>query len=614
MTNMHKLPQILCGLLMCIASNAYALTEICGDGLMEDAATCQTANGGTACTTTNYPTGYMPAIYGEGADLKCPAPDQDDDGYTSTGVGGTFDGIDCDEANKFIYPGISIGCDAGTGENSGWKTCQATGAYTSCVSNTTPLDEHTGLGTSYYIDNVNGLDTNPGTYTQPWKTHQMFVYWYVSANKPAGHHTPVPGDVYYFLNGTYDDTFDNDVWSVQGQGSLLVFRGQDGTATNPITIKNYPGHKPVFSGNGVSHCLDFSDLDYWHVQGLTFDECWGGGFVLNSGTHIEVDSMIASNTTATNDNGNPAGFSLAGDYTNAHSLISVDNYARVSESNEQNNHNYAIWRGTGQSLQHSTSYFSTSLANDDRTHVRWKHASKHYTPTANNKLKHLTIVGYAPGGMLVGQRNVEIAYNRFVATAAMTGISLRDNGGDTYNINLDIHNNTFVGVNSPFSNSLVSHWPGSEGRRSPNWLPANIDFYDNVIVRDSTDTIERGFIISNSYNSDTSQDPRYSDIVGGYDKIDSNCYYNVGSSSVWSFAGKNDTGYETYGFIANTLQEWQSATGHDSNSSVENPILDEYQRATSTNCKNKGWLLTPTEAAKKLATQYNKKGNKNGYR
>lgn len=75
---------------------------------------------------------------------------------------------------------------------------------------------------NYYIA-PNGSDSGAGTLASPWKTIK-----FASAKLTAGKTLCARGGTYY------------------GQAGLIW--KSSGTATAPVTFKNYPGEKPVFDG------------------------------------------------------------------------------------------------------------------------------------------------------------------------------------------------------------------------------------------------------------------------------------------------------------------------------------------------------------------------------
>ena len=101
------------------------------------------------------------------------------------------------------------------------------------------------IGTVYYVDNLEGDDTNPGTSpATAWQTLDK-----INNNEFD------PGDAILFKAGGY--------WSgmLSPQGS-----GSDGY---PITIDSYgEGAKPLIAGDGVDAAIYFYNQEYWEVRNL----------------------------------------------------------------------------------------------------------------------------------------------------------------------------------------------------------------------------------------------------------------------------------------------------------------------------------------------------------
>jgi hypothetical protein len=112
-------------------------------------------------------------------------------------------------------------------------------------------------GSIYYVSPV-GLDTNPGTEAQPWKTIQ----------KAASSLTA--GETVYIKAGTYTGT---------------VSPRNSGTAGNPISYRAYPGQEQqaVLSGAG----FEIFGKSYITVSGLKLQSVPGLGFyVLGPGSNL----------------------------------------------------------------------------------------------------------------------------------------------------------------------------------------------------------------------------------------------------------------------------------------------------------------------------------------
>ena len=80
---------------------------------------------------------------------------------------------------------------------------------------------------TYYVSPA-GSDANAGTVSKPWKTLTKVVGFALK-----------PGDVVFFRGGDY---------VIPKYISTL---GKNGTSTQPITFKNYPGERPVIVYNGT---------------------------------------------------------------------------------------------------------------------------------------------------------------------------------------------------------------------------------------------------------------------------------------------------------------------------------------------------------------------------
>jgi len=117
-------------------------------------------------------------------------------------------------------------------------------------------------GAHYYVDPVNGSDTNPGNMSAPWQTIQR------SVKSPYPFVYREPGDTVYLRGGTY-----------RGSSNYLALgAGNSGTSNAPITVAAYPGEKPIVCDSVKQAAVDLRYRSWWIFDGLTFSNnyrhCW----------------------------------------------------------------------------------------------------------------------------------------------------------------------------------------------------------------------------------------------------------------------------------------------------------------------------------------------------
>jgi hypothetical protein len=110
-------------------------------------------------------------------------------------------------------------------------------------------------GPSWFIAPGGSDSTGDGTLANPWKTIQKFI-----------DREPAAGDTLYCRGGTYT----NPPAAQAGHGEAVL----PGTAASPITICNYPGETPVFSGGtDLGAFIRIYDAStYVVIDGLEFEE------------------------------------------------------------------------------------------------------------------------------------------------------------------------------------------------------------------------------------------------------------------------------------------------------------------------------------------------------
>jgi hypothetical protein len=132
-----------------------------------------------------------------------------------------------------------------------------------------PVDKH-----KYYVS-TSGSDSNPGTFSSPWRTIQK------AAN------TMVAGDTVEIRTGTYNER-------------VLITRSGNATA-GFITYTNYPGESPVIDGTGIAissgaGLINLGSASYIKIAGLKITNSDDAGIYARGGNHILVQNNSTQNT------------------------------------------------------------------------------------------------------------------------------------------------------------------------------------------------------------------------------------------------------------------------------------------------------------------------------
>jgi len=115
------------------------------------------------------------------------------------------------------------------------------------------------FGQDYYVSDSNGLDTNNGSESFPFKTINRAISS-VSA-----------GGTIFVMEGTYNN---NNYGLVDVENSLnmsnphVVTINKSGTEGNYITLRNYPGHLPKIQFDGRGGIIISNNMNYIIVEGF----------------------------------------------------------------------------------------------------------------------------------------------------------------------------------------------------------------------------------------------------------------------------------------------------------------------------------------------------------
>lgn len=125
------------------------------------------------------------------------------------------------------------------------------------------FSSNVSAGSTYYVGQINGSDSGPGTQTNPWRT----------INHAA--QTMKAGDTTYVMSGTYTEN--------------VSFRNS-GTASAPITLRALPGSTPIIA-NSTSNAITVSSKSYIVIDGLTIEGPIGKCIYVSWSSNITVKGI-----------------------------------------------------------------------------------------------------------------------------------------------------------------------------------------------------------------------------------------------------------------------------------------------------------------------------------
>lgn len=564
------------------STNAFSTTRTGGSDALDPSglpcqttATTTTTTSTTTTTTTTLPTFIEICGNGidddsTGGDALCPAPDQDRDGYVTDGVG-PYSGIDCDDEDRFIWPGVSTGDGCAAGQ---YHTCQTSGSYTSC----TPLSSftcHSGSGSTYWIEATETTCTGAGTYADPWALKCF------SDTGASGYHAPVAGDCYVLRGGTYTQT-----WGSSPEKMIYVY-DKDGTSTDRITIRGAPGEEAIIESPGVAPDfiipIKIEVSDYWFVHQLTIREGYAVfGVWFNGSAYGEASNLKIYDLDGDCGSQNCAGvnFDSSGHYGHAHHNYFADNYNRSNPTSQNNTTGVQ-----GFSCDHIK--FNDNVCHCTRSGgcgycIRIKHG----TSTGGDEISRNTSQNSYWAAIASAQANINIWNNIIVSSgqssAGQPGVAIVDLGGAFYPSGVSVRYNTIYASWSLMYNPSTDYGAIAD---------PSITFSDNIVVDERATaypaTAEQGFMSLHHYGSDT----LFTDVItGGKVDMNNNCYYNSdGESLFFSVFGASGGAYGSSGGTYTGLAAWEAGTGFDADSFAKDPVLDSDLIATDTDCDAMGW-------------------------
>lgn len=542
------------------------------------------------------PTGWMDAVYGGvGCDLKCPSPDADGDGHTTTGTGSRsgHTEIDCDDTDRRVIPGAYV--PNSWTSPTGYKLCQTDGTYGSTVLNsTTPLCEKTGSGHCYYVSYASGNDsTGNGSYATPWKTMRMVGHW--DSGAPSGHVNLVAGDVVYLLDGgNYTDKYDAGEGDVAA--AVTVFE-TDGTSSDKITIKRYPGATVQFnpSCNSGTPCrfINVTDSDYVKLEDLVITNTYRAPIYGPGGANNMEISRIICHTNDGVAADNMSCINWTGSNTiNIHNSVFYDNADSAVTAGDNSNTGNVVVFGSATDGRAVTFSDNVSFWTNPTTTSTWKHGFcfkyKHGCSGVGCAFNFKNNVMWNCQGGLFMDTSVVQALNNRIFTSENP---LRwENQGGTTACPKDVVIKNWTAVDCPIGDGsgIIKYNPDDQ------CSAANVfTVSDNVFDTDQTLNSERNMFRMCNTCSDADF-TKY--ITGGLLSFERNCYNSrtTALSSTDSFNIFGDNGSTSFG-NRYSFSQWQGL-GYDTTSFAKDPLFDSYHRATDPDCDDAGWLRVADES------------------
>lgn len=512
--------------------------EVCGDGVDQDC---------------------------NGSDILCSGSDKDRDGYAGS--------ADCDDTNRTVYSGIYVSCNSTCG--TGTKMCQSNGSFSECSCE--PLCEATGTGKCYYVSRSAGNDsTNTGTFSSPWRSYLNFVSYYSSGERPAKWVKLMPGDVVYFMSGTYDDTF--PYWPAPSTHALF-FRGTNGSETNYIKIKSYPGHDVKIAPPGQQSAIFIKQSSYFVIEGIEIPKSYTVGVRLDEASNIEIKNMWIHDIDGVDNNNIGGVSSTASANVRVHHSILNDNYDRANSDTggikTPNSRNFVAFGGGNIRVDHNTIFHSPAA--EDLSAGGACVGYKHVASLAGSKFEvdHNVLWHCYETAIGSGTFNSHIHHNLILDSDS---ILFKDFGGGTKNADEVVEYNTIV--------------RGEGMRYSPTeyWSAIGpVTFRKNIIFDNYSSSYrnDRGFLTIGTYSND---DLYVKVVENGNLDVSNNCYYNPNQSLIFSLFAANGGNYGIKGDLL-SLSEWLDL-GFDTTSVNEDPELNSEFLPTNSNCVNFGAGVT----------------------
>lgn len=557
--------------------DAFAIDDTCG------AMTGAGVGGSVLCATNIFPSTCV---------------DQDRDGYCANISNGPNTGIDCDDTNRYIYPGALdfAGCSANEA-----RECQASGSYGSCSSG-----GYCPAGYTCKYFSPTGTDGGLCTFAAPCATPDMFSSR-STGSPPANFITPGTNKAMIFLPGTYSTGFTTNTLKYWATLNSITGGTADSNAFKIIGI-NWPiidsaaTDVTPFAINTSSYI----QVAGFEVTGNTCRNTYDNGCVgFTDGDHNTAYNLKIHDNTG-NTSGNLSGlYPHGGTNFRGHHLLIYDNIGTTADNT--NNMGVGIF-DADVTLEDSIFYYTTD---NDNVPVRFKHALYNNQFVFNRNM-------IFNGDVLSGAPYVRAANNYFESGKFV----FRDSGGPTFFDDFIITRNT-VRKRGLFSMNYAREYAQNGAALYPDQCggypstPTQFVFSKNVVHKTTADGGENRIWEANTYYAESTN---YT-TLNTYFLPSENLYYNSASACTFGWFESNTGGVTTCdspargaaGAAYNLTTVRLTPLFKESTSFEENPNLaTESYIASSTNSTDKGWNTnwiatgtptpTPTPTATPTAT------------
>jgi hypothetical protein len=444
-----------------------------------------------------------------------------------------------------------------------------------------PPCEAVGEGRCFYIDPTAGDDAGDGSFAAPWRTFvnvDSSIYYNLYPPPPQWIELR-SGDVLYVRDGTISQIFHpGDESGPEGGGSYLLYlRGVEG-GDAPITIKRYPGERPILEPSEQAQPILISLSSGIVIDGFEVRGGWERGIRLESVQDVEVAHVLVYDTDGTVAD-NVAGLEVLGSSdVEIRDSVFADNYDRAAAeagNQTENSGNLVLFSNSGAVAIRGCAFYQSEGPDSQFSGfgVKYKHASP--SPDGTFEISD----GYFEGntfGIGIGTAHADVHHN--VVVDGRIGISSRDFGGPTHQWDQRMYANTIV-ARTGLDVSPSLEWADAEG--GP-WGDVSENSFDGNIVVDTADehSGEQRTIVFNPYMSDEEHDALAAGIT-----MDENCYH--WSSGAASFGFAEAEGYGAAGGEFD-LAGWRATYDFDLASIEADPELADFVPSATSPCAEMG--------------------------